>query len=158
MKQESTIAVEQTDIHSREAEVLLRELSDTLHSITGNSGNDSFASSDMDDIRAVFVMARDNNGDPVGCGCIRPIDEKTAELKRMYAKISNIGIGSAILRDLEMRASQLGYRKIILETRKINDSAVRFYQNNGYTIIENYGKYRGREEAICFQKQLNKTT
>ena len=155
MHQESSIKVEQTDIHSHDAEVLLRELSDTLHSITGNSGNDSFVSSDMDDARAVFVIARDKDGMAIGCGCVRPINEQTAELKRMYAKISNIGIGSVILRDLEMRALKLGYRKIILETRKINDSAVRFYQNNGYTIIENYGKYQGRKEAICFQKQLS---
>ena len=155
MKQKRTISVIQTDIHSHDAKILLRELSDTLHSITGNSGNDSFASSDMDDARAVFVIARDKDGMAIGCGCVRPIDEQTAELKRMYAKIPNIGVGAVILRKLEMCALQFGYRRIILETRRINEAAVRFYQNNGYTVIENYGKYKGREEAICFQKQLS---
>lgn len=154
MKHERTITVKKADIHAGDAEVLLRELSDTLQSITGNSGNDSFAISDMDDIRSVFVMAYDTNGTPVGCGCIRAIDEQTAELKRMYAKTPNIGVGTEILRDLEMKASQLGYTRIILETRKINEAAVRFYKNNGYTTIENYGKYRGIKEAVCFQKQL----
>lgn len=45
-------------------------------------------------------------------------------------------------------------KKIILETRIINKNAVDFYKRNNYIKICNYGKYAGRKEAICFEKEL----
>ena len=34
------------------------------------------------------------------------------------------------------------------------EEAVRFYLTHGYRVCENYGKYKGREEAICFEKEV----
>lgn len=140
----------------READaiVLMEELSEALKSITGDSGKNSFNLDDVCVIRSLFVIAYDESGEAVGCGAIRPIDEKIAEVKRMFAKVKTKGIGSEILSYLEMEAKKLGYSSIWLETRLINEQAVSFYKKRGYCKISNYGKYVNNTKAICFEKKL----
>jgi ribosomal protein S18 acetylase RimI-like enzyme len=48
----------------------------------------------------------------------------------------------------------MGYSKLWLETRIINERAVEFYKKRGYHQISNYGKYVENEKAICFEKIL----
>lgn len=137
-----------------EAIQLLEELSDTLATITGSNGKASF---DLDDVRgpqARFVIARDCNGNAIGCGAFRPLLSGVAEIKRMYARPGYFGTGSAILRWLESEAVALGYHALWLETRAINERAVTFYMARGYTRIENFGKYTGNPLAVCFEKRL----
>jgi len=134
--------------------MLLSELASTLSSITGSNGNASFDLEDMTDSRSCFAVARDGSGFALGCGAIRPFDANTAEMKRVYARDKNSGVGKKIVQFLEQRAVELGYSRIVLETRIVNEKAVSFYLRNGYTIIQNYGRYAGREEAVCFEKIL----
>lgn len=94
------------------------------------------------------------NGKIAGCGAIREVSFESAELKRMYAVFKGKGIGKEILCYLENKAREFGYKKIILETRKCNTNDVNFYLHNSYKFISNYGKYVGREEAVCFEKIL----
>jgi len=135
---------------SNHARLILDRLSDTLASITGDSGRSSFSDDDVHDDRAVFVLARDG-ADIVGCGAIRCFDETTAELKRMYAPYGN---GVVILRWLEARAEELGYDRIVLSTRVINTRAVQFYQKHGYNVIDNYGHYAGLSRSVCMSKSI----
>jgi N-acetylglutamate synthase-like GNAT family acetyltransferase len=95
---------------------LLEGLSKLLESITGDSGKGSFNLSDVCVPRALFVIARNQNGEAVGCGAIRPIGENIAEVKRMYAKIRGMGIGTEILTYLEIQAQKLRYSALWLET------------------------------------------
>jgi len=140
------------DPHSQDAFEMMEELSETLMKITGDSGKSSFNVDDISDARAVFVVAYDDEGDAVGCGAIRPINENTAEVKRMYAKNKAKGVGTAILSYLEGQAQKLRYSKFWLETRLVNKRAVVFYERRGYHRIDNYGKYANRAEAVCFEK------
>lgn len=142
------------DPNSQDAFEMIEELSETLMKITGNSGKGSFNTQDISDARAVFAVAYSDEGEPIGCGAIRPIDENTAEVKRMYAKSKAKGVGTAILTYLERQAQRLGYSKLCLETRLINKRAVAFYERRGYHRIANYGKYAGRAEAVCFEKEI----
>lgn len=137
-----------------EAAVLLDELSASLAIITGDSGRSSF---DMQDVRvpgALFVLARDADGKAVGCGAFRPMGEGVAEVKRMYAQVA--GVGHAVLAHLEGAAKEYGYHKLRLETRLVNQRAVAFYEKHGYYRIPNFGKYVGKAEAVCFEKELKK--
>lgn len=138
-----------------EADVLplLELLSENLEQRFGSSGKDSFVNWDYDNPRYVFLKAV-FAGETVGCGAIRPISDKIGEIKRMFAKYPQKGIGELILRTLEKQAENLGYEEIWLETRAANVQACGFYQKNGYYKIENFGKYVGRHEAICFGKKL----
>lgn len=133
---------------------LLDQLSDTLASITGDSGRSSFDPRDMDQPHSLFVVARTDENTAVGCGAYRPLMSGIAELKRMYAAPKTKGVGAAILSHLENMAAQNGYTALWLETRKVNNRAVCFYERHGYTVIPNFGKYAGRNDAVCFAKQL----
>ncbi|BCN32636.1 GNAT family N-acetyltransferase [Anaeromicropila herbilytica] len=149
----SEISIEIEDIESAEASKLIDELSEQLERITGNNGKGSFDSSDMKNQRAAFVIAR-IDGDAVGCGGFRELSDETAEIKRMYARTRSIGTGKKILKFIEELAKDYGYHRTVLETRSCNQNAVDFYLSQGYVVINNYGKYVNREEAICFQKKL----
>jgi ribosomal protein S18 acetylase RimI-like enzyme len=48
----------------------------------------------------------------------------------------------------------MGYETLRLSTRLVNQTAVSFYERNGYRRIPNYGRYQGRDEAVCFEKML----
>ena len=148
------VAIKKEDPTTPDATFLMNELSDALELITGSSGRNSFSLDDVCGSRALFVIARRQDGEAVGCGALRPIGTNIAEVKRMYAKNKAKGIGSQILSYLEKQAEKLGYSALWLETRLINQQAVSFYEKNGYYRIPNFGKYIDKPEAVCFEKRL----
>ncbi|MBE0601931.1 MAG: GNAT family N-acetyltransferase [Firmicutes bacterium] len=147
------IEIKEASVHSRDAQALLRELSGALQHITGASGEQSFALGDLKDPRAVFVIAY-ADGIACGCGALRPYSPDAAEIKRVYARPNTSGVGTAIVKALEAKAKALGYARLLLETRKVNTTAVAFYQKLGYAVCSNFGKYVGRDEAVCMEKPL----
>lgn len=147
-----TITTEDPD--TPDAIALLDELSAALAAITGDSGSSSFDAADVRVARACFAVARDAGGQAAGCGALRPLAGDVAEVKRMYARPGHPGAGSALLAFLEVTAARLGYRDLWLETRAVNQRAVRFYLARGYRPIPNYGKYAGNAEAVCMAKRL----
>jgi GNAT superfamily N-acetyltransferase len=150
----NTFVVSPEDPASAVACQLLDELSATLAAITSATGRASF---DLDDVRqpnALFVIARDATGQAVGCGGFRPLCKGIAEVKRMYARPGTTGTGAAILAYLEARAANMGYQALWLETRLVNERAVRFYEKHGYSRIPNFGKYQGNPQVVCFEKRL----
>jgi len=148
-----TVIIKKEQINSAAAQILLDELSDELAGITGSSGREQFDYADIDNPRALFVVARAGQID-LACGALRERSNDTAEIKRLYAREKSRGIGGSILHYLEEAAVEYGYSRIVLETRICNTRAVAFYLKNGYKIIENYGKYIGVQEAVCFEKIL----
>ena len=148
------ITVEKSDPLSPDSHYLTEKLSAELAAITGDSGKSNFTIDSMDGDRSLWVLARNKQGDAIGCGAIRPLTGNIAELKRMFSDRSSPGIGKALLTFLETSAKSMGYTELWLETRHVNHRAVHFYKKNGYVSIENYGPYTGREEAVCFSKAL----
>lgn len=148
------ITIEISDPYSTESILLIEKLSLELADITGDSGKSHFDANSMGGSRCLWILARDESRKPVGCGAIRPLTANVAELKRMFSDRSFPGIGRTLLHYLETRAKEMGYSEIWLETRKVNSRAVNFYENNGFTRIDNYGPYIGREDAVCFAKFL----
>ena len=108
----------------------------------------------IDSIKHVLVAYF--NEVPVGCGAIKEYDAHITEVKRMYVlpKFRGQGIASKILIELEQWASDLSYKKCILETGIMQPEAIALYNRCGYTIIPNYGQYSGVENSYCFEKQL----
>jgi GNAT superfamily N-acetyltransferase len=64
------------------------------------------------------------------------------------------GIATAVIRELEAWASEMEYKKCILETGKRQEAAILFYDKKGYQRIPNYGQYIGVENSVCFEKVL----
>lgn len=148
------ITINEENINSRDAYNLINELSDELEVITGNDGRSSFNKEDVTHGHSVFVIARDVNNYPLGCGALRYYSDGIGEIKRMYVRKKSSGIGSKLLKFLENKAREFNYNKLILETRVINKNAVKFYNKNGYSITQNYGRYIGRVDALCFEKTI----
>lgn len=134
-----------------DAKSVLSRLSETLLGVIDDTGQSSFDADDVRQTRSAFVVGYDSDI-PIACGALRPVSEEIVELKRMYAES---GTGSLILRALEDRATDLGYAKIWLSTRIANHRAVNFYKKHKYKQVENYGKYVGRDNSICFEKVLS---
>ncbi|GAA6764944.1 hypothetical protein AAFH68_08780 [Flavobacterium sp. CGRL1] len=74
------------------------------------------------------------------CMCILIIEKK--------------GIASAILKELEIWAKEVGYTYTILETGKNQPEAINLYQKLNYTIIPNYPPYEEMDNSVCMKKTL----
>lgn len=148
------IKIQQSAPHSEESQLLVEKLSAELAFITGDNGKSHFNAQELNNECCLWVLARNEAGNAVGCGALRSLGNNTAEVKRMYSDRSVPGVGSALLEYLETRAKSMGYREIRLSTRVINSRAVAFYYRSGYAQIQNYEPYIGRNESICFAKTL----
>lgn len=106
-------------------------------------------------IRHCLVVYENNI--PVGCGAIKPYDELSMEVKRMFVLPEHRGNGFAvkILHGLETWTKELGYSRCILETGLKQPEAIALYTKSGYQIIQNYGQYEGIENSVCFEKLLS---
>ncbi|NIJ54160.1 GNAT family N-acetyltransferase [Dyadobacter arcticus] len=106
----------------------------------------------IDKIRYVVVFYEE--GDPLGCGALKPFDAKAIEVKRMFVSVAgrNKGVASQMLIELENWAKELGYERCVLETGKRQYEAIALYHKNGYQVTPNYGQYIGVENSVCFEK------
>ena len=146
------------DAASVDAQLLLDELSNVLLRINGDSGRSSF------DVEAAtprggFYLAHDDAGNLLGCAALRPLgepDSPTAELKRMYARPGQggLGVGAALLAHVEAQARRHGYQALHLSTRVANARAVAFYARHGYEPVIAWGKYVGAAQSTCLGKTL----
>lgn len=101
------------------------------------------------------VVAYENDF-PVSCGAMKEHAPDSMEIKRMYTfpESRGKGISTKVLAALEQWATELGYKKCVLETGKRQPEAIGLYQKNGYQNIPNYGQYIGIENSVCFEKKL----
>ena len=83
-----------------------------------------------------FLVVR-MDGEPVGCGGLTPLGS-AAYLKRMWIapKVRGRGLAKRLLRALEDKAGELGYRTVRLETNKALGEAQQLYRSAGYTEVE----------------------
>lgn len=93
---------------------------------------------------------------PVACGCWKPIDEKAAEVKRIYVlpEYRRRGLASRIIDRLEGEIAAAGYTTAILETARTTEDSRELYLSLGYELIDYYGSPAGAENCLCFRKSL----
>lgn len=108
----------------------------------------------LDKIRYVVVAYEDEKA--VGCGAIKQFSEGVMEIKRMFTlpEARGKGIATRLLKELEQWAAELSFKKCILETGKKQTDAISLYHKNGYERIPNYGQYAGKENSLCFEKDI----
>ena len=101
------------------------------------------------------VVAYENEK-PVGCGAIKEFDAESMEVKRMYTppELRGKGIAAKVLAELEKWTAELGFKRCVLETGKMQPEAIALYTKCGYKTIPNYGQYVGIENSVCFEKLL----
>lgn len=101
------------------------------------------------------IVAYDNDK-PIGCGAIKEFDTGSMEVKRMYTlpEYRGKGVAGMILKELEKWATELSYKRCVLETGNKQPEALELYKKSGYQRIPNYGQYAGIENSHCFEKNL----
>ena len=105
---------------------------------------------------AIFLVARGDDGTPLGCGGLRSLGEPVAEIKRMYVRpeARGQGVGAAILIALESSAFRLGFKVLRLETGPLQPEAIGLYARAGYREIPCFGAYAGASASRCFERRL----
>jgi GNAT superfamily N-acetyltransferase len=93
---------------------------------------------------------------PVGCGAVRLLANREAEIKRMYVapEARNLGIGRAILDALEAEALALGAVRLVLETGVRQPESLSLYSRAGFVEIAPFGEYIDSPLSVCMAKEL----
>jgi GNAT superfamily N-acetyltransferase len=95
--------------------------------------------------RGQLVVARLGD-DPVGVGTLKPVDDTTAEIKRMYVSppAQGHGVGRAILARLVQDARAERYATVRLETLRFMTAARAMYRSSGFVEV---ARFDGSETA-----------
>lgn len=86
------------------------------------------------------ILIAEVNGCSVGCVCLRPHEEKEAELKRLFVQQNSWGqgIGRALFDAVMQRAAEMGYDSIVLDTLPTMAAARTLYLGYGFKQIPAY--------------------
>ena len=84
----------------------------------------------------VLLIAR-AGGEAAGCAGIRLVDDRTAELSRVFVRpeLRGLGGGSRLLAGAERTARELGAERIVLDTRHDLVEARALYARHGYAEV-----------------------
>lgn len=109
----------------------------------------------VDAERVLFVLARDDVGQAVGCGAV-VLSLEYGELKRMYVRPGQRGLGVAkkILQTLEAAAAQSACLLLKLETGPSQPEALGLYARCGYQACGRFGTYTDDPLSVFMQKVL----
>jgi putative acetyltransferase len=100
--------------------------------------------------RGLLLIARDGD-EAMGVGGYRPLDDATAEVKRMYVvpAARGRGVGRLLLGALMAGARAAGYRRVRLDTHRASmTAAIALYRSLGFVEIAPYGPDRDGELAF----------
>lgn len=86
----------------------------------------------------LWLAVADDSG--VGCVALRPLDARTAEVKRMFvdARYRGRGIGRALMERVIAEARARGYETLRLGTLDDMDTAQSLYASLGFAPVERY--------------------
>jgi len=106
----------------------------------------------------ITVFGARIQGELVGVGALRKLDEEHAELKSMHtlAKSRGLGIGKAMVSHIEQFAKNQGVKRISLETGATEPfkPARQLYKSLGYQTCEAFGEYVLSEDNTCMTKLI----
>lgn len=87
---------------------------------------------------------------PVGVVALKPVDDTTAEVKRMFVRPAarGLGIGRALLERLLADARDLGYRVARLETLRFMTEAQALYRSLGFADSEPFESSEAAEAGV----------
>ena len=84
--------------------------------------------------RGIVLLARDADGNAVGCGMTHAIDAQTSEIKRVFVTnaVRGQGVAARICEALISQAKADGFARVVLDTSKNLHAAQRLYTKLGF--------------------------
>ncbi len=130
-----------------------RELATRFEGGFDAGADDSAHVADMAPPSGLFVIAR-LDGDAIGCGGLKRVDEATGEIKRIWTAPSARGLGVArrMLRMLEAAAREKGLKALRLDTNRALVEAHALYRSDGYQEVARFNDNPYADH--WFEKQL----
>lgn len=100
----------------------------------------------------VLLLARDAQGNPIGCVALRPSDSG-CEMKRLYVSPHDrgMGLGKALMNAIIEEAKRIGYQQICLDTLPSMVEAISLYEKNGFERTDAY--YKTPIEGTVFMRR-----
>jgi GNAT superfamily N-acetyltransferase len=94
------------------------------------------------------------NGHAVGCAGLKRLDERAAEIKRIYVapEARGAGVARALLSALEAAARDAGYGAVRLDTGPKQEASVALFRSTGYEPIADYNG--NPVAAYWFEKRI----
>jgi len=88
-----------------------------------------------------FLVVFDDDT-PAGCGGVRMLSTDRGEIKHLWLRDAyrGRGWGRTLLTELEVRATGLGARVVVLDTNATLEAAQSLYRTSGYDEIEPYNE------------------
>ena len=115
---------------------------------------------DLDGLRkpGVTFWSIWNGSDLAGCGALKELNEKHAEIKSMRTAYAyqRKGVASQVLRHLMEEAKRRGYRRLSLETGSMEyfEPARRLYASFGFSHGGPFGDYGEDLNSVFMTKEL----
>jgi ribosomal protein S18 acetylase RimI-like enzyme len=105
-------------------------------------------------VEIVLIVLCDNT--PVACSGLKKYSEHDVEIKRVWVEpdYRRNHIAKHMMSCLESKAKELGFQRMILQTREIMTDAFDLYLSLGYSRIDNYPPYDKLDGAICLAKNI----
>lgn len=105
--------------------------------------------------RAAFLVAW-YRGEAIGCGAITDKDERTAHIKRVFVTpgMRGRGFGRRIMQAVELKARDLGYSKLFLETAELQLDAMRMYEAMGFRRVPCGDREKDGKRSVCYEKGI----
>lgn len=105
---------------------------------------------------ARFLLVLDD-GEPVGCCAVQPLEGGDSELKRMYVSPDQRGrgVGARLVAQAQRLAISAGLTRMRLETGLRQPEAIAVYEKAGFTPIPNYPPYDQWDMSRCYAKELS---
>jgi putative acetyltransferase len=149
----ATITPERPD--TVDAQALIAELESELAPFYPSESRHGYSVERLLLEAVAFFLIRED-GMPAGCGGVKLVGTKYAELKRMYVRPQFRGLGLArlILNHLANYAQLHGVRVLRLETGIHQQAAIRLYEGMGFHRIPPFGEYKDDPLSRFYEKHI----
>ena len=150
------IELKAVDYYDPVAQALMGEMEDNLAQFYGERHYPPQDGRDWSAPHGAMVVAL-WDGEPAACGGLIRHDDDTAELKRMFTRVSyrRRGVAAMLLSHLEGMARDLGYSMMVLETGLPQVDAQRLYLVAGYEQMDCWPPHDTDETSVCFGRPLS---